>query len=152
MNVRQFTKNDLDSFLRLSEQFYASGAVSRAFDYDIAMKTFTRVIDKHENLWGLLLVDKEDETLVGYSLVTSYWCHEEGGNVIILDELFICPTNRHKGYGAQFLEWLYDYFKDKAVAMTLEVLTTNEVAHKLYSKLGFVPDGFETLTKKIMLN
>ena len=86
---------------------------------------------------------------VGYALVTSYWCNEEGGNILVLDELYISPNSRHHGYGSKFLEWLEHEFKGKAVEITLEVLKTNQDARSLYKKDGLVPDGFITYTKKI---
>jgi GNAT superfamily N-acetyltransferase len=104
-------------------------------------------MSKHENLWGYLLTDGEDGHPVGYALLTSYWCNEDGGNVIIVDELYVNSANQHKGMGHHFLEWAENEFKDKAVSITLEVLTTNATAIALYSKLGYTPDGFEVMTK-----
>ena len=76
-------------------------------------------------------------------------CNEEGGNILVLDELYICPTSRHHGYGGTFLKWLEEQFKDKAAEITLEVLTTNQDAKSIYQKDGLEPDGFVTYTKVI---
>ena len=75
--------------MKLCEEFYSSHATMRPFDAAIAEKTFQRVVDHHENLWGYLIFEKEDEPAAGYGLLTTYWCNEEGGNVLLLDE----PTN-----------------------------------------------------------
>ena len=149
MNIRPFQKDDKEIFLRLCEEFYSSHATIRPFSGAVAEKTFERVIAKHENLWGYLMFDKNTYEPVGYSLITSYWCNEEGGNVLVLDELYIRPTERHKGYATTFMEWLDENFKDKAVSITLEVLTTNIDAIKVHKKEGFSPDGFTTYTKQI---
>ena len=94
-------------------------------------------------------MDKETDKEAGYALVTSYWCNEEGGNIIVLDELYIWSKQRKKGYGSQFMEWLEGYYRDKATSITLEVLTTNVNACHLYCKEGYVPDGYITYTKKL---
>jgi ribosomal protein S18 acetylase RimI-like enzyme len=39
--------------------------------------------------------------------------------------------------------------KTSAVAITLEVPSTNVVAQELYNKAGFLPDAFVTFTKNI---
>lgn len=149
MLVRQFNANDADIFYSLAKEFYSSGATKRDYDQIVSEKTFNQVISKHENLWGFFITDLEEQVVVGYALITSYWCHEENGNVIVLDELFISPTYRHKGFGKMFLQWLETEFHEKAVAITLEVLSTNMVAQDLYNKAGFSPDGFVTFTKNI---
>ena len=149
MNILPFQKDDKEIFLRLCEEFYSSHATIRPFNGAVAEKTFKRVIAKHENLWGYLMFDKNTDEPVGYSLITSYWCNEEGGNILVLDELYIRPTERHKGYATTFMEWLDENFKDRAVSITLEVLTTNIDAIKVYKKEGFSPDGFTTYTKQI---
>lgn len=149
MNVREFCSEDKAAFLRMNENFYSSGATLRGYDEELALMTFKRVVDRHENLWGYIMEDKETNEAVGYALVTSYWCNEDGGNVIILDELFIDPDKRHKGYGKQCMEWVEKEFAGAAVSITLEVLTTNVVARQLYAKEGFTEDGFQVLTKKL---
>ena len=143
MYVRYFSENDRETFLKLCEEFYSSHATMRPFDAAIAEKTFQRVVDHHENLWGYLIFEKEDEPAAGYGLLTTYWCNEEGGNVLLWDELYIAPPFRHKGYAKQFMEWMQEKFKKKVVSVTLEVLTGNERAISLYKEEGFDPDSDE---------
>ena len=149
MKIREFDRLDAPTFLRLCEAFYSSGSTRKPFCRKTAEKTFARVMERHENLWGYLIVDSETMASVGYALVTSYWCNEEGGNVLVLDELYICPESRHHGFGARFLQFLEEKFRGKAVAITLEVLTTNQSAQSLYKKEGLSPDGFVTYTKTL---
>jgi GNAT superfamily N-acetyltransferase len=148
MNVREFNHDDEKAFFDMCQVFYESHAALRGYDEDIARMTFERVMDRHENLWGFMLIDKDVDEFIGYALLTSYWCNEEGGEVIVLDELLICPINRKKGYGRLFLEWLEERFS-YAAALTLEVLSTNEHAKELYEKEGYSPDGYTTYTKSL---
>lgn len=149
MIVRYFEKDDLELFKEMCEAFYSGGATARGYDEALTVKTFERVMDHHENLWGVILIDNDVQVPIGYALISSYWCNEDGGDVIILDELYINPINRNKGYATTFLNWLEEEFSDKAVAITLQVLTTNEVARKLYDKIGFMSEGFEQMIKEL---
>lgn len=147
MIVRHFRDDDEDTFLQMCGEFYQTNATLHKYSETTARKTFNRIIEQHENLWGFLILDKDSLAPIGYSLITSYWCNEEGGNVLIIDEIFIKPEFRHKGHGRLFVEWLEKHFSDDAVSVTLEVLTTNANAKALYEKEGFTPDGFVTYTK-----
>lgn len=149
MIIKNISENDKQLFFKLCKEFYSAGATARSYDEKIAETTFNYLMHQHENLWGYFIYGDEDTEPAGYALVTSYWCNEDGGNVIILDELYVNPMHRHHGYGKQFLEWLEDEFRGKAVSITLEVVTTNTVAKQLYAHEGFDADGFEVLTKRL---
>lgn len=149
MLVRNIVEKDAETFYSLAKSFYDSGATKREYNQESAEKTFKQVISKHENLWGYIITDLTDDVVVGYALLASYWCHEENGNVLILDELFIHPDFRHKGFGKRFLNWIEQEFHDFAVAITLDVLSTNIVAQELYNKSGFHLDSFVSLTKNL---
>lgn len=149
MTIREFEKQDKDEFLQLCKEFYSSRSTIKNYCESTCLVTFERVLERHENLWGFMLFDGVTSEAIGYALTSSYWCNEEGGSVLVLDELYICPTSRHHGYGGRFLKWLEERFKGKAVSITLEVLNTNQDAKSLYARDGLVPDGFVTLTKNI---
>lgn len=149
MIIRNITENDRQAFYELEKQFYCSGATHRPYNAAITEKTFNYLLCNHENLWGYLMEDINTGEDVGYALLTSYWCNEDGGVVLIIDEFFIAEDQRGKGYGTLFLEFVENEFKDKAVSITLEVVTTNLNAKNLYKKKGYFPDGFEVLTKKL---
>lgn len=149
MIVRCFEPGDRDDFLRLCRDFYESHATLRPFDADISQLTFEHAIKRHANLSGYLMVDKQSTEPIGYALITSYWCNEEGGKVVVLDELYISPKNRHKGYATKFMEWLEKEYRGRAVSVSLEVLNDNVTARQLYAKEGFAPDGFITYSKRI---
>jgi len=149
MTVREITPEDRETFCKLCEDFYNSGATKRGYDRDSALLTFNQVISKHENLFGYFIIEPDLAAIAGYALITTYWCNEEAGNVIILDEIYIDPLFRHHGFGIGFLNWLDKEFRGRAVSVTLEVLSTNLAAKELYSKEGFEEDGFVTMSKKL---
>ena len=148
MKVRTIKETDLDVFRRTSKDFYMAGATMRGYDEDLTRKTFDYLTSAHHNLWGyFILTDSGD--YAGYALLTSYWCNEEGGEIIILDEIYINPEYRKHGFGKRFLFWAEKHFHNKATSITLEVLQSNENAVEFYKSAGYEPDGFMTMTKKI---
>jgi ribosomal protein S18 acetylase RimI-like enzyme len=146
MVIRPVEANDRDTFLRLCNEFYSSGATKREYDRVLAIKTFDYILSKHENLWGYIIAEDESGLPIGYTLVTSYWCNEDGGNVLIIDEVYVDRAHRNQGYGRKMIDWVVNEFKDKVVSVTLEVMYDNLAAKRLYSQLGFSPDGFEVMT------
>ena len=147
MIIENFRDSDRPSFFELCKAFYESQASLRGYDKSIAEKTFMHVLDKHENLWGVMIREADSGEAIGYALITSYWSNEDGGNVIVLDELYVREDKRKKGYARLFMEWLEANYSGDAAAITLEVLTSNTRACDLYEKSGYHPDGFTTYTK-----
>jgi len=150
MLIKEITNEDFDVFRSLCMKFYSSNATQRPYDEQSTISTFQHIIEKHENLWGFFITDSATGDYAGYSLITSYWCNEESGNVLIVDELYIDMPFRHKGFATGFLEWLVAEYRGKAVSLTLEVLANNIIAKELYAKEGFYEDGFVTLSKKLI--
>lgn len=148
MIVREFTKEDKEAFFTLCRDFYMSGSTLYEYEHSVAEKTFLRVMDHHENLWGYMFVDKDTNLPIGYALVTSFWSNEEGGDLIYLDEIYLNPIDRSKGYASAFMEWLETHFPD-AAALTLEVHADNAKAIRFYERAGFKPDGYISYTKRI---
>lgn len=148
MKIRTIKENDFAVFREMCTEFYRSGATINPYDENTVTKTFRYLTSKHHNLFGYFIIG-DDGKYAGYSLLTSYWCNEEGGEIIILDELYIRPEYRNHGYAKRLISWAEKHFKDRAVEMTLEVLGNNERAIDLYAAMGFRPDGFTTMTRKL---
>lgn len=148
MKIKSIIENDKNIFKELSKEFYASGATINPYNDETNEKTFRYLTSAHHNLFGYLIIS-DDGNCAGYSLLTSYWCNEEGGEIVIIDELYVKKEYRQHGYAKHFINWAENHFKGRAVEMTLEVLSDNAHAIDLYSELGFAPDGFTTMTRKI---
>jgi GNAT superfamily N-acetyltransferase len=78
--------------------------------------------------------------LAGYALLCSFWSNELGGEVCIIDELFVAPGARGRGAATELVQGLcerrWPWFRD-AVAVELEVTPSNARARSLYERLGF---------------
>ena len=90
---------------------------------------------------GRAVVVEIDGRVVGYALLASFWSNELGGEVCVVDELYIMPAFRRRGLAKELLESLRDgsaLWPTTAVAIGLEVSPANTAARRLFERHGFV--------------
>ncbi|QRK10107.1 GNAT family N-acetyltransferase [Archangium violaceum] len=77
----------------------------------------------------------------GYAFLIAFWSNELGGEVCVIDELFIEPAARGRGHGTRLVEGVRSgaLFGKIPVAVELEVRPANTRALSLYHRLGFRP-------------
>ena len=76
----------------------------------------------------------------GYALLVSVWSNELGGEVCVIDEMYVDPAARGQGHGTRLVRALASGevpWAGQAVALALEVIPGNERARRLYERLGF---------------
>jgi ribosomal protein S18 acetylase RimI-like enzyme len=89
---------------------------------------------------GCCLVLERDGRPAGYSLVVPFWSNELGGEVLVIDELYVAPSYRSQGEATKLIEALAAGTVDavpRPVALALEVAPDNARARRLYERLGF---------------
>ncbi len=86
---------------------------------------------------GCIIVFQLAQELVGYSIIINYWSNEYGGNIVIIDELYIVPAHRRKGYATYFFQYLYDKESKKSKGIQLEVGKKNKTVFNVYKRKGF---------------
>lgn len=79
-------------------------------------------------------------------ILVFFWSNEYGGNIVIIDELFVKEEYRSQGIGTEFFSFA-EKFNNKA-AIQLETTPFNKRALDYYKRLGFVPDENTHLTRK----
>lgn len=93
-----------------------------------------------EPLRGRAVVWDDGRGPRGYALLCSFWSNELGGEVCIIDELYLEREARGRGAGTLLAQGLalgsLPWFRD-AVAVELEVTPSNQRARALYERLGF---------------
>jgi GNAT superfamily N-acetyltransferase len=78
--------------------------------------------------------------LDGYALLCSFWSNELGGEVCIIDELYVVPSARGRGIATALVTGLLGRrlpWFERAVNVELEVTPGNARARALYERLGF---------------
>ncbi len=108
--------------------------------------TLDRALTRPENLRIDLF--KEQDHIIGYALLYTFWSNEYGGMVLTLDELYVLPLFRNRGISSQYIKTLEEQ-SSSYVLLALEVMPGNEKAKSLYSRLGFKENKRTFMNKKI---
>ena len=78
---------------------------------------------------------------VGYALLIAFWSNELGGEICVIDELYVAPAQRSQGWGSALLTALQGapgaLWPERPAALALEVTPANGAAQALYARLGF---------------
>jgi GNAT superfamily N-acetyltransferase len=92
---------------------------------------------------GRALVLEVDGRPAGHALLLAFWSNELGGEVCEVDELFVEPSQRGRGFGGMLFEAIArgDLWSTEAVAIALGVTPGNARARRLYERVGFAPIG-----------
>ena len=86
---------------------------------------------------GKIIIFEGDCGIIGYSILVYFWSNEYGGRILNVDELYVKPEARRLGVATRFFDHLSWAFKNKIVAVKLEVTPSNTKALTYYRKLGF---------------
>lgn len=100
----------------------------------------TLTVFREDSTRGRALIAEVDGQVAGYALIVGIWSNELGGEVCVVDELFIVPERRRHGLATALIESLRDcgdLCSDQAVAVALEVASSNKNARAFFVKQGF---------------
>ena len=95
---------------------------------------------RSEPVRGRALVLDSRGTLAGFCLLASFWSNELGGEVCVIDELYLKEDWRGFGHATALVETLKtdrSMWPARPVAFELEVSPGNPDARRLYERLGF---------------
>lgn len=98
---------------------------------------------------GSILMIENGDVAVGYAILINFWSNEYGGIMLNIDELYIAPPYRGKGFATAFVRHLSETRFNNAVALQLEVSPKNRSARRLYDSLGFTPHPNNVLTLEL---
>ncbi len=81
--------------------------------------------------------------VIGYALLVAFWSNQLGGEVCEVDELYVAPGFRGRGYGGALFGAIErgDVWPAPAVAIALGITPSNARARRLYERLGLVVAG-----------
>jgi ribosomal protein S18 acetylase RimI-like enzyme len=106
-------------------------------------RTLTKLRD--EPYRGCAVVCEHNGHPAGYALLIAFWSNEFGGEVCVIDELFVAPAYRGLGLATELLTTLADskrcLWPANLAALALEVSPANDQAKALYERLGFRGDN-----------
>jgi ribosomal protein S18 acetylase RimI-like enzyme len=86
---------------------------------------------------GSWFVFEKDEEVVGYCLIANRWSNRLRGAVLLVDELYVMPGRRGRGFASDFLGLLAKVAPGDAAAIQFELPPNNRRAQVLLRRLGF---------------
>jgi len=144
--IRSAEKKDLDILVDLMGEFYNESG----FKLD---KTRSRDAFKHlisNSSLGNVWLFEEEDTPVGYMVLTLCFSMEYGGKDAFLDDLFIKNKYRGAGLGKKALKMFFETCKKLDVcAVHVEVGRSNIEAKGLYKRFGFKDNDRLLLTSRL---
>jgi ribosomal protein S18 acetylase RimI-like enzyme len=118
------------------------------FSSDAALKVWQKAWTQPEFVRGWLL--EFESEVVGYVVLTFGFSLEYGGLDAYIDELFVKPECRGRGFATRAMQFLELECQHSNVnTLHLEVDADNYKAKALYAKSGFESTGRELLNKVI---
>jgi GNAT superfamily N-acetyltransferase len=93
---------------------------------------------------GRAVVLEIDRRARGYALLVPYWSNELGGEIDVIDELYVDPEHRGRRHATILIEALAARTGPLASnigALILEITPDNHRARRLYERLGFKPSN-----------
>jgi GNAT superfamily N-acetyltransferase len=143
IRFRTYKKSDFSELHSMIIKLYDEDpGYVRINDYKI--KNTVNELTKHKEK-GKIIIFQSGKEIIGYSILLNYWSNEFGGNILIIDEVYILPNYRKKGYGKMFLKHLTGSNKKTSKGIQLEVGKKNRSAYQLYKDFGF-----DEINNKIM--
>jgi GNAT superfamily N-acetyltransferase len=142
---REAHAEDADTLLLLMRQFYASR--NYLFEEKSARSTLLELLASPSLGRTWLIV--ADEVAVGYLALTFGFSLEYGGRDAFVDEFFVEPRARGRGFGRGALSFVLGEASRLGIhAVHLEVDRGNPSAYALYQSVGFVDNDRQLLTHR----
>lgn len=135
LTFRDIVLQDHDLVIPMVQDFYCSDAVDHPVEQEILERSFLAAADHAEPLLRGVLVQSGEE-VVGYIYITQCYAAEVGGRCVFLEELYLKPEFRHRGFGSEIMAWIENQYPS-ARRFRLEVTQVNEGAAHLYEKSGY---------------
>jgi ribosomal protein S18 acetylase RimI-like enzyme len=85
---------------------------------------------------------RDDDAWLGYLILTLGFSVEYGGRDGFIDDLYLVPAARGRGFGRRLIEFALAQARDLGIGtLHLEVEAANEAATQLYRAVGFSETG-----------
>ncbi len=137
LGIRVLAASDCELFQQMMSEFYNSDAVLHPLSPDKIRSCFNDCINGCAYL--RIYIIEVDGTPAGFSNLSIGYSTEAGGICIQIEDLYIRPEFRGRGFGRSFIERVckeaFDHLDVKRIR--LEVESKNSGAIKLYESLGF---------------
>lgn len=138
---------DLPELEAMALALYAEDAHGEPMSSDKVRRT-VRELARHPEK-GRIVLARVADAVVGYAIVVHAWSNELGGDVAIVDELYVKPPWRGEGIGTALLAHVASSSGGRVKSLALEVTPVNEQAMGYYLRRGFAPASNRQLLKRL---
>ena len=147
MKIRPLVPSDFDRVLSMMVTFYASDALLVHPEESVLRKTLTDALSETPYLEAFGF--EADGQLAGYGMVATSYSTEAGGLCAWIEDIYIEPEHRGKGYGSSFLEFVRQRYRNRVARIRLEAEPENLRAMAVYRKAGFEILGYTQLVLEV---
>lgn len=147
MTIRNIKETDFDTVLHMMVDFYASDALLIHPPVETLRRTLGDCLAQTPYLEGFVF--EEAGILAGYGMIAKSYSTEEGGICIWIEDIYILPDYRGKGFGTAFLQFIEQRFRGTAIRLRLEAEPENLPAMAVYRKTGFTVLGYTQMVKTL---
>lgn len=147
MTIRKLQKADFDEVLSMMLVFYASDALLVHPGEGVLRKTLTDALADTPYLEAFGF--EEDGVLAGYGMVAMSYSTEAGGLCAWIEDIYIRPQYRKKGFGTSFLTFVKERYTGRVARIRLEAEPENQQAMSVYRKAGFEILGYTQLVREL---
>ena len=131
--LREATLEDSPALVEMMEEFYVESNYS--LDHSEATAAFQTLCQQPQ--YGVIWLAYDGTEVVGYVILTIRFAMEFGGLDGSIDDLYIRPSARRKGFANKLLQSLLIECDDRDLkALHVEVSPDNEAAQVLYQNFG----------------
>jgi ribosomal protein S18 acetylase RimI-like enzyme len=146
-SFRPAVATDVDRLVDLMRDFYAG--FSYPFDETAARAALVPVLAPDSERGRLWMIEADGQT-AGYVALMLGHSLEYRGRDAFLDELYVVPAWRKRGFGIAAMELVARACRELGVrALHLEVERDNTAAQTLYRRFGFEDHDRYLMTKRI---
>ena len=137
---------DTDLLLGMMREYYAYDG--HAYDEPRARAAVLNFL--REPSFGRAWLICDQDTPVGYIVLTFGYSLEYLGRDAFIDEFFIRPSHRGRGWGRAALNFVEDAAREAGVrAIHLEVVRANTTAKEIYLRCGYADHEHSLMSKWI---
>lgn len=145
--IRKIKSTDQSEFMKMGNDFYRSSAVEDKINIKTIRQTFKHIIKDGPYIKGYFIMIENN--IAGFFTVSFAFSTEYGGNIILFEDLYIKDEYQGQGIGTKIFDYVEEEYKDKVMAIKLEVSKVNKRAFKLYTKLGYFENKYVSMLKVI---
>lgn len=131
--IRDYEDHDYSEFVGMVNALYREDPEGKPMELSKVAATVNEYKNHPEKIRIVLLLKKNE--VIGYSILVHFWSNEYGGNILVVDELYIKEKYRNAGIGSYFIKQLEE--SGDCAAIQLETTPSNERACHYYRRLGF---------------